>query len=236
MPIDSAVLFKEGEELIAVYRDHWAGRLRGWLGGFALLGAPFFFMLPLFSFRWPGVLVFVVAVGAGLLVLARTYAEWRGNVFIVTDRRVIDVDRRGFFDRIVSEAPYDRVQDVSYGLKGAGGAILGCGSVTVRTGVGAIGLEIAFVKDPRKVHHTITEALAAALSPLGMAPGASKVGVLMDAADGLDETEAQALMTALKGKVADRSDRAEGTDLGKGSRVVDKDLEWYRDDVPGDGG
>lgn len=231
MQIDSAVTLKEGEKLIAAYRDHWFGRVRGWTMGFGLLALPFFFMLPLFSFRAVGIIVFVALVGFGLYMLALTYVEWRGNIFIVTDRRVIDIDRRGFLNKIVSEAPYGRVQDVSYGLTGIAGTILGCGTVTVRTGMGAIGLEIRFVKDPQSVHDAITDALSAALGLTGASSGAKKVGALMDAADALDDTEAQALMTALKSRVADRSDGPDAGGDGPGEPVADKDLQWYRDDA-----
>lgn len=228
MQIDKIIVFKDGENLIATFRDNWAGRLRGWLTGFGLLSVGFFLMVPLFSMQWFGVIVFVGLIAGGLAVLSRTFAEWRDNVLIVTDRRVIDIDRKGFFDRIVSEAPYDRIQDVSYALKGIGGALLGCGSVTVRTGVGAIGLEISFVKDPRLVHHVITEALAIAQGTVSAPSAEARVGAIMDAADGLDATEAQALMTALKGKVADRVDTS-GVEVAEPvNLVVDKDLEWYR--------
>jgi len=231
MELDSAVLLKEGEAPIAVYRDHWAGRLRGWVAGFGLLALPFFLMLPLFSLRTFGYLVFVALLVTGFYWLARTYVEWRGNVFIVTNRRVIDVERVGFFMVSVSEAPYDRVQDVSYSTPDTLSTILGCGAVRVRTGVGTVALEIGFVRDPRQVHHVVTEAVAIARGQVvaPAAEGRGRVDTLFEAVDELDDVEAQALLTTLKGKVGERG-AAGGPVGGTPREVPDEDLAWLKGD------
>jgi uncharacterized membrane protein YdbT with pleckstrin-like domain len=63
------------------------------------------------------------------------------NTVIVTDKRIIDRDQLGFFDRKVSELHVYRIQDVTVSTKGILPTMLGYGDVMVQTA----GIEQSFV-------------------------------------------------------------------------------------------
>lgn len=63
------------------------------------------------------------------------------NTVIVTDKRIIDRDQLGFFDRKVSELHIYRIQDVTVSTKGILPTMLGYGDVMVQTA----GVEPSFV-------------------------------------------------------------------------------------------
>lgn len=63
------------------------------------------------------------------------------NTVIVTDKRIIDRDQLGFFERKVSELHVYRIQDITVSTKGILPTMLGYGDVMVQTA----GIEQSFV-------------------------------------------------------------------------------------------
>ncbi|OGL78657.1 hypothetical protein A3F28_03810 [Candidatus Uhrbacteria bacterium RIFCSPHIGHO2_12_FULL_57_11] len=137
--------------------------------GFILLA--FFFMTPLFRLGAPGTVVFVLAVIFGAFLSFRSWLLWHSNVFIITDRRIVDIDRRGFFEWVVSEAQFWNIQDIAWNTKGLVQTIFGAGNVVVQTASGFVNLEIRFVKDPARVAQAIKDARDSGLAPAGPPDG-----------------------------------------------------------------
>lgn len=222
MQIEKAVRLRENEEVLAVLRNHGMTRLPRFLLAFVFVAAPFFFMLPLFRQGTYGVAAFCASFALGLYLAVREWFLWRRNAFIVTDMRVIDMDQRGWFSRTVSEADYDRVEDVSFAVHGILGAIFGYGSLLVQTSGGLLNLELAHVADPKNAHHVISDAMTArrgATPTAGAAAGKSgKVSQLLDAASELDAAEARAFLTTLQQAVRKTETKEE------------PDLRWLRDE------
>ncbi len=103
-----------------------------------LAGEVFALTLPdtLVSRGVAGVLgVFVVAT-VGLFLWMKFFAVWSDHwldVWIVTNRRIIDVEQKGFFIRQVSSFPLDRIQDVTYEVSGLIATWLNFGNVRIQT-------------------------------------------------------------------------------------------------------
>jgi Bacterial PH domain len=72
-----------------------------------------------------------------ILLMVISFAYYFHNYFlsiqIVTDKRLIDIDQRGLFQREVNELSIDKVEDVSYKQNGIFGAVFNYGHVTVQT-------------------------------------------------------------------------------------------------------
>lgn len=68
------------------------------------------------------------------------------NIVIVTNKRIIDRDQHGFFDRKVSELHVYRIQDVTVSIKGILPTILKYGDVAVQTA--AVDKEFIFHEMP----------------------------------------------------------------------------------------
>ncbi len=227
MSITNIVRMKEQEKAVGVVRHFPLVYLPRVLIALVLVTAPFFFMIPLFAIRpWgfpAGLIVFAASLLFGLFLALRAFVVWYWNAFVVTNYRVIDVDQRGLFDRVVSEAAFDKIQDVSYHVKGMWGTLLRYGTIVVQTAGATTNLELSYVRRPKDVHHLITEMMAA----YGDHPPlerSERVARLLEAAADLSDAEARAFITEIKGAVADKP---------PAPHLDDKDVEDLMRQPPG---
>lgn len=146
---------KEGEEVLALIRRTPLVVIGPTLLIVFLIVAPFFFLYPLLKFGAVGVLGVVVSILIGVFVGLRTLWVHQLNAFILTATRIVDVDQRGFFHRVVSETTFDKVQDVSYIIKGIAATLFRYGSVVVQTAGTAANLELNGVRRPQRVQELI---------------------------------------------------------------------------------
>jgi Bacterial PH domain len=64
------------------------------------------------------------------------FVQWTSyylDVWYITEKRIIDVEQKGFFDREVSSIRFDKVQDVSVEVRGIIATFLNFGNVEVQT-------------------------------------------------------------------------------------------------------
>lgn len=148
---------KEDEQVIQIIRKYPLIFVGPIIISTVFIIAPFFFLYPLFHWGGWGVLAFFVLLGVGILLGLRVFIIYSFNVFIITNQRIIDIDQRGFFDRTVSETTYDKIQDVSFKLKGIAQTLWHYGSIIIQTAGNQANIELHGVKDPEKVQQMITE-------------------------------------------------------------------------------
>ncbi|MEK7595246.1 MAG: PH domain-containing protein [Patescibacteria group bacterium] len=86
-----------------------------------------------------------------------SYLSWYSNVYIVTSKRLVDVDFYGILSIRVSEAPITNIEDVTYTLKGIAATIFNYGSVIVQTAGESRELEFELVPKPAVVHDRISD-------------------------------------------------------------------------------
>lgn len=200
MNITRVVTLHEGEAAAAVVRNHWVSFVGGYFLALLLVVAPFFFMIPLFRFGLPGLIVFGLVVLVGLAIGTRNVFLWYWNAFIVTNERVVDIDQRGLFDRTVSEASFDKIQDVSYQIKGVFGTVWNVGTIIVQTAGTNTNLELLHVHRPQEIQHLIIRKMAARHA--GQTRGERAQGLVAAAAE-MSDAEARAFVTELQQAMAE---------------------------------
>ena len=172
----------------------------------------FFFFMPLWNLRlwsWDiaivGKTIFFGALIFGLIYFLRAYVIWRGTMLIITNQRIIDVDRRGFFDRIVSEVPYQSLSDVSYRSKGIVEMTANIGTITFQLFSGNENVSYQHTMNPAALHKQILELRVAYLSgsPIVIDP----VEGMMNKVGKLSPTEQRALLAGLKKTVSRRDNK-----------------------------
>tara|TARA_Y100000310_G_scaffold293587_1_gene323267 strand:- start:88 stop:711 length:624 start_codon:yes stop_codon:yes gene_type:complete len=126
-----AVKLKEGEEILLVVRQTSIAFATSILVGLVLFLFPFFLLFPLFSWGKWGVVIFVILLFIAIIFALYRFIDWYFNCGIITDKRVIDIDQTGLFDRVVSEVPYYKIDDVSYNIKGIRQSMFRYGNVVV---------------------------------------------------------------------------------------------------------
>jgi hypothetical protein len=148
---------KEGEEALAVIRRSPLIAILPTTIATLCIIAPFFFLYPLLRFGPIGSIIVAVLLLFGCFLGFRTLWVYQLNAFILTAERIIDVDQRGMFHKIVSEATFDKVQDVSYIVKGIFATIFQYGTIVVQTAGANANLELEGVRHPRRVQELISK-------------------------------------------------------------------------------
>ncbi len=82
------------------------------------------------------------------------------DVWIVTDRRIIDSTQHGFFNRTISELHLSRVQDISTQTKGIIPTFLKFGDLQVQTAGTEEKFKFFQIPNPGKVKDTIMKLTA----------------------------------------------------------------------------
>ena len=146
------------EEVITILHHHPIGFIKQiFITAFIIL-LSFFLMYPLFNnLDQLGVAIFVALLATGIFYGGREFFIWYYNVFIITNQRIIDMDQRGFFEKIVSEVPYENIIDVSYYVKGIGQSIFKLGTIKVKAS--GVDLIIKNIKDVIKVNQILLDCI-----------------------------------------------------------------------------
>lgn len=161
---------QEGEEIRLVVRRYpltmfWPGLLCS-----LLILLPFFFLFPLLKLGSWGMAIFFGVGLVGVIAALRLIVLYWYNALLITNRRVIDIDQRGFFHRVVSETTYDKVQDVSIAVRGIAQTLLRCGSVQIQTAGSQANIEVRDVQHPAKVQQLLLSVQAEAVRTPNVSP------------------------------------------------------------------
>jgi|SRR3989344_935174 len=157
-----------GEEKILVLRRHW----------FVILEHSVFIVLTLgmsiaaalvvgglsipFPAGNPGaLLVFTIALFC-LSAWVAFFVEWTNyylDIWVVTNRRILDIEQHSFFTREVSEFRLDRVQDITVQVRGLLAEFFDFGDVHVQTAGERHAFIISNAPHPYRVKEVITKAI-----------------------------------------------------------------------------
>ncbi len=156
-PAIKRIPFRSDEQIRAVVRRHGSLLARPIVITSVLLLADLFFMYPLISRGPIGASVFAAVIATAFIYGTREAVIWYYTVAVITTERVIDIDRKGYFNRIVSEAPVESITDVSYGTRGVRQTVWGVGTITLKTAHNAITLALTDIQDPERISALVQE-------------------------------------------------------------------------------
>ena len=149
---------QDGEDVQLVFRQHPLVMRKPLIIGLLLI---LFAVLPL-DFIYTGWLFTILvkvalAVSAAVLFLYWPYhfLGWYYSVYIVTDRRLIEIKQHGLFDRKVREWQLDLIQNLNYHINGFQAVIFHYGTITAETYSG--NLEMPTIYKPVEVHTRLME-------------------------------------------------------------------------------
>jgi hypothetical protein len=133
---------KRDEDIIMVLRRHWLTFIIQFMP--IIVGVVFIILVHFFTIEFmpeilvnggENVLFFVESLMAMILWLI-TFVFWVDyyfDVWIITDRRIVDIEQLGLFRRNVSELEHSKVQDVTTEIHGILPTLLKYGFVYVQT-------------------------------------------------------------------------------------------------------
>jgi hypothetical protein len=101
-----------------------------------------------------------LALGLPVVVLVAWFYRWVGwyyTIYIVTDRRIVAIRQKGFFNRSVEEWQLDKIYNINYHINGFQAAIFSYGDITAKTVIGEFRMPI--IHKPVEIHRHILEAI-----------------------------------------------------------------------------
>jgi membrane protein YdbS with pleckstrin-like domain len=142
-------ILEQQEQILKVVRRHWFLMLSVTVMLLALALAPIFLydfltaqFLPLDQSLRGFLVSFVADFGAfiysiWLLVLwVMFFIEWTDyylDMLVITNKRIIDVEQKGFFNREVTSFPYDQIQDITVDTVGVVKTLLKFSDIHIQT-------------------------------------------------------------------------------------------------------
>ena len=184
------------EEVVKVIRQQRIRLTPQFVLAFILLATPFYYIGPLFSVRWIGMPFFFFCIFTGLLFAGRVWVRYRGTMLIISNQRVVDVGRRGFFDTAVSEVPYESLSNVSYRARGIWETLTGAGTVNFQMIGGQDNIAFRHAGNPSAVQKIVMELRIA--HARGTPTVADPVEDMMNNMQTLSPTEQRALLVSMK--------------------------------------
>ncbi len=148
---------KTGEAIVQIVRRHPATMIPAVGGGGLVAVIDFFLLAWWFRHHGWGALGFIAMLVISAWLVIRGIYLWRHNAMAVTNQRVIDIDQRGFFERHVAEATYDKIQDVRYTIRGLWPTIFRFGQIEMQTAGNSTNLEMDAISKPMEFQQLVTD-------------------------------------------------------------------------------
>jgi uncharacterized membrane protein YdbT with pleckstrin-like domain len=144
------------EKIIFITKKHPAILFRPalWLTLLTLL--PIFAFI-YFKFSWVFSYSFFFWLIFGGAYGFRTWYCFKNSQYILTNERLIKKDQKGIFHKTVSEAPLEKIQDVSFEIKGFWPSMWDYGTIYVKTGTEAGKIVLECLEEPQKIQEQILE-------------------------------------------------------------------------------
>jgi hypothetical protein len=146
----------DDEEVLFVFRKHPIVMRKGLIVGLLalLLGVIPALFNPEYSVLFGGL---AIGAGVGLILYLPSWITWWFSVFIVTDKRLIQITQKGMFHRSVIDMGLNQIQMVNYQVAGLQETLLGFGTIMMQTFVGD--LVIHEIGHPAKIQKKLLEIL-----------------------------------------------------------------------------
>lgn len=157
MSLEKKLNFREGEKIEAIVRRFGFLSAGKYVVGLALMFLVSFFMFWLFGRGWWGYALYGFGIVVGAYIILHTWFFNYFTMLVVTNERVTDIHRVGWFDEIVSSVGFHDIEDISLRKRGLADALLSCGTLYIQTKSQQYILEVEKVHHPHKVHALITE-------------------------------------------------------------------------------
>lgn len=90
-------------------------------------------------------------------VMFQIFVNWYFNVFVITDKKIIDFDVKGLLYKNISEASLRNVEDVTSTVNGTFGTIFNIGTVSVQTAGEKREFEFNMMDHPAKIRDMISD-------------------------------------------------------------------------------
>lgn len=152
------------EKVILVLRKHWfVLAMEGFVFGFLAL-LPLAAMMiggsvlnlgfdsPLATIVTAAYVIWLIALWIGFFIF---WTDYYLDIWIITDKRIIDIEQQGLFSRTTSALRHDNIQDSTISQPGLIASLLGFGTIQVQSAAADVEIVIPYARSPQRVKELI---------------------------------------------------------------------------------
>lgn len=151
MSLEKKIQLRPSEEIDLVVRRSGAVFAWRYIFGFGILFVTAFYLFWFLAQGWWGTTVVVLGFLIGLYIIFHAWFFWKNNMLIVTNERVVDINRLGWFEELISTAAYSDIKDIYLHRKGLFASIFNYATVVIESKSQRSLLELPSVSEPEKV-------------------------------------------------------------------------------------
>lgn len=151
------VTYHPNEELVTIVREYGITRLPGLAIDMLLYLLSWFFLYPLFALGWWGIVIWLTILVGVVFVSVRRAVTWYGDCCIITNQRIIDIDRRGLFDTQVREVAWEQITDIQFNQRGFWATLLHYGTLHIVTSIHTQPIQWQRVYQPNQLRDILSE-------------------------------------------------------------------------------
>lgn len=145
---------RTGEEVIVLVNQHTWVLLPIALTWLVLLSITGLSLWYFGASRVSSVVIAVVIIFGALYSIYQWYL-WQWSNYIITNQRVIKIDQISLFNRLISEAEIERIQEISSEIAGPIHTLLNFGTVKIQTASTTGRVDLENVPDPYNIQQVI---------------------------------------------------------------------------------
>lgn len=151
MSLEKKIQLRVNEKIDLVVRR--SGAIFAWryILGFGILFATAFYLFWFLSQGWWGTAVVGLGFLIGIYIIFHAWFFWKNNMLVITDERVVDVNRLGWFEELISTAVYSDIKDIYLHRKGLLANIFRYATLVIESKSQRALLELPAVSEPEKV-------------------------------------------------------------------------------------
>ena len=113
----------------------------------------------LFLQGWWGVALFVAVILLVVFYVLRLFFLYRKNKFLITNKRIVDFEQPGFFEKFINEFPFPKIVEVKAIVKGVWPTIFRYGNLKLMLAEDLGPFELYKISNPAKLQYLINEML-----------------------------------------------------------------------------
>jgi len=125
-----------------------------------ILLTDFFLMYFLFLQGVPGIIIFSVIILVVCFYLFRLVFLYKTNKFILTSKRLLDLEQTGFFELRINSIPYKKISSVEVIMKGLCSSLFKYGNLKIKFGKPRQVIELYKISHPVLVQSLLNEHLS----------------------------------------------------------------------------
>lgn len=157
MNLAKKINLKDDEKIVSILRPYTLTYAWKYFFGLAFLLASSFFMFRLFFYGWWGDIIYGAGMFAGFYLILQALFINRANILVVSNARVVDIHRVGWFDEIISSAGYMEIKDVAVRKKGIMQSLFNYGGLSIQTKAQNFVLEVLGINHPTQIQGLILD-------------------------------------------------------------------------------